>query len=602
MPLSRVIVVLGMHRSGTSVLTRGLHALGVHLGDDFLSTKPDNPTGYWENRIIVDLNDRVLNVLGLRWESVSLIQKPQLQNSDLRILREEATCYLETHFMPHPLWGFKDPRIVRLLPFWRSVFEELGVSDSYVVAIRNPLSVAASLLRRQNMSPETSHLLSLVYLVPYLDEISGKRFVVTDYDLLLSDPRGQLARVASVLGIQPGETSATETEYFAKHFLDVGLRHGFVGRRDFDAVPGVSPLVRQAYFLLYRLATDELPTEAMEFWQPWKRLRERVEALIPEKTDAHTEASVTDETLSSPERRVAKLRPQTEFRFADRTSFPGTGVSLFVVIGAQRTGTNLLREILNTNEAIAMLGEILSPSPALAHWSNFLRQQQPGHLPPSSPKEMEELLDQYFAFVLYRIRNHWIDGDKNKCHVIGVDIKYNQLRYLAPTGWDSTGAPFLLSYFLSRGAKLIHTTRRNVVECAISAIIAAERKIWHNYEGATVDSRYNIDILQCLSYAQNIVSYRDAFLELVKHSDVTECCYEDLRDEISGAAIDEELPRGAGPLVKIARALNVPFQFRYRGRLQKAIDIPYSQLLINREALLHALKESRFVALATTFE
>ncbi len=44
------------------------------------------------------------------------------------------------------------------------------------------------------------------------------------------------------------------------------------------------------------------------------------------------------------------------------TSLQGVGAHLFVVIGAQRTGTNILREILNTNEHIAMLGEVLSPS------------------------------------------------------------------------------------------------------------------------------------------------------------------------------------------------------------------------------------------------
>ena len=63
-----------MHRSGTSVLTRGLQALGVFLGDEFLSSRPDNPTGYWEDRIIVGLNERLLGLFGLNWESISLIQ------------------------------------------------------------------------------------------------------------------------------------------------------------------------------------------------------------------------------------------------------------------------------------------------------------------------------------------------------------------------------------------------------------------------------------------------------------------------------------------------------------------------------------------------
>ena len=62
-----------MHRSGTSALTRGLQMLGVYLGNDFLSPQPDNPTGYWEDRKICELNERLLAAFGLKWEDVALI-------------------------------------------------------------------------------------------------------------------------------------------------------------------------------------------------------------------------------------------------------------------------------------------------------------------------------------------------------------------------------------------------------------------------------------------------------------------------------------------------------------------------------------------------
>ena len=62
-----------MHRSGTSALARGLQMLGVYLGNDFLSPQPDNPTGYWEDKNICELNERLLAVFGLRWEDVALI-------------------------------------------------------------------------------------------------------------------------------------------------------------------------------------------------------------------------------------------------------------------------------------------------------------------------------------------------------------------------------------------------------------------------------------------------------------------------------------------------------------------------------------------------
>jgi hypothetical protein len=69
-PLStRAVLILGMHRSGTSAFARSMQALGVYLGTNFLDTKPDNPTGYWEDRNICALNERLLGVFGLEWQT-----------------------------------------------------------------------------------------------------------------------------------------------------------------------------------------------------------------------------------------------------------------------------------------------------------------------------------------------------------------------------------------------------------------------------------------------------------------------------------------------------------------------------------------------------
>lgn len=623
MPPSRAIIVLGMHRSGTSVLTRALQGLGVFLGDDFLTAQPDNPTGYWENNGILALNERLLGVLGLHWESISLIDNAQWQRPEVQALSAEAAAFLQEHFLPHPLWGFKDPRTIRLLPFWRTTFERLGVDDQYVVAIRTPLGVATSLRRRQGMTPTTSHLLSLVYLVPYLSEIAGKPFVVTDYDLFLADPRAQLERIGHRLKIPLSATNASEIEYLSREFVDPGLRHGYFSRHDFDTIPTISPLIREAYLRLCQLATDQVAPDAPEFWAAWKHLRDSVESLVA--AEAWAEKPATGHSLAAADNSASEMKPaampeevagasppherheagdaaKPEFRFRSRSSLLGEDVSLFVVIGAQRTGTNLLREILNTNPQIAMLGEILSPSAAPAHWDNFLRGQPPGTFPPATPAEAEALLDRYFQFVLYRIRNHWVSGDKSRCRAIGVDIKYNQLRHIAPVDWSTAEPPFLLPYLKSRGAALIHTTRRNVIHCAISAMIAEERNLWHNYEGVVIDRRYYVDAGTCLSYAKTIVHDRDAFLEAAGGCKIAEACYEDLTEEISRAVPGGEIPEGPGPLRDIAKTLWVPFSFRHEGRLQKAINVPYSRLLLNQEALSLALKESEFSAFAATLE
>ena len=277
------------------------------------------------------------------------------------------------------------------------------------------------------------------------------------------------------------------------------------------------------------------------------------------------------------------------------------GVHLFVVIGAQRTGTNILREILNTNAEIAMLGEVLTPSPAPAHWDNFSRTLPVGTAHPASLGQADALLDRYFKFVQYRIRNHWEGNRKNQSHAFGVDIKYNQLRDIAPSHWSSSSLPFIIGYLRSRGATIIHTTR-SVIHCAISTLIASQRNVWHNYVGAVIDRSYHLDIQECLTYARTIIKHREDLIEAASGCKVVNCSYECLIEDIARAGSHEEIPAAPGPLWDIAQALEASFTFRYDRRLQKAINIPYSRLLSNYNALVSQLKDSEFSKLASTLE
>ncbi len=131
--------------------------LGVYLGNDFLCAKPDKPTGYWEDRNIYEINERLLAVLGLKWEDISLIDDARWQEPEVEALLAEAIEYLRSQFLSYPLWGFKDPRTIRLLPFWQSALRRLEVDESYLVVLRNPRSVASSLLHRQGMNGVTAH-------------------------------------------------------------------------------------------------------------------------------------------------------------------------------------------------------------------------------------------------------------------------------------------------------------------------------------------------------------------------------------------------------------------------------------------------------------
>jgi hypothetical protein len=270
-----------MHRSGTSAVARGLAALGVYLGGNLIGAEPDNPTGFWEDRSVFGLSERVLATFGITWQDVALTPRLRYEEPALGTLRAEAVAYLNSAFAGAPVWGFKDPRTVRILPFWRGVLEELAVEPVYVVVVRSPLSVALSLFTRQGTNLATAHWLWLVHVVPYLADIAGKPFVVVDYDLFVREPLAQLARIARIVGPPaPDLVSSESAGRFAREFLDRDLRHTVFSRFDFDRQSDVIRLTGEAYLWLYELATDRCAPELSPFWPVWAGIRARLEKLV----------------------------------------------------------------------------------------------------------------------------------------------------------------------------------------------------------------------------------------------------------------------------------------------------------------------------------
>ena len=187
---ARGVVVLGMHRSGTSAAARVVNLLGVPLvSGDLLPADEANPRGYWESEALRRFDDELLQAVGGTWSRPPAAPDWGLANG----LRDQALSSFGSAFSGTREWVWKDPRASITLPFWRAAF---AFSPAVVLVHRDPREVAASLERRDGF---------------------------TAYDALLEDPEGWSRRVAdflrahgfSVEGARPGEAAA---------FVDAGLR------------------------------------------------------------------------------------------------------------------------------------------------------------------------------------------------------------------------------------------------------------------------------------------------------------------------------------------------------------------------------------------
>ncbi len=257
----RVVCILGMHRAGTSDVARALSAAGVGLGDNLRGPDAGNPKGYFENLEILGLNDRLLSEVGHHWSSVGIIDAKEISVSRHREIAEKAAEILTRYTSRFPVWGFKDPRTARLLPFWLEVFAQVGLPAAYVISLRNPLSVAKSLESTDRIAGAWSQIMWMQHYFAAFRYSEGKPRLVIDYDLLLSNPEAQMRRIASFMHIREDQRFENGLKEYCEVFPGPGLRH-----HNFDsAMPdeNVAPMpgLRQFYEWALDFAKDEVPVE-----------------------------------------------------------------------------------------------------------------------------------------------------------------------------------------------------------------------------------------------------------------------------------------------------------------------------------------------------
>src|SRR5437879_8253383 len=137
-----IYVVLGVARSGTSAIVRGLKALGIELSDKMSAGNEKwNAKGFWEDTdIVYKINGKAFSTLDFAPYGIRTLTPSEQTSHKLHSVKLAGIELLKQRFSATNNWGFKDPSTVKLLHFWQNIFSDLQIKENYIIALRNPLA------------------------------------------------------------------------------------------------------------------------------------------------------------------------------------------------------------------------------------------------------------------------------------------------------------------------------------------------------------------------------------------------------------------------------------------------------------------------------
>lgn len=257
-PRRIALIVAGMHRSGTSALTRVLSLGGAALPEQLMDASENNPKGYFESQRLYALHEELLEEAGTRWDDLSPFPRAWYESPNVGVWVDRLREAVQAEFGTASLLTVKDPRVCKLVPLWVRALRDLEIEPVFVIPVRNPIDVAASLRRAEGVEEAKATLLWLHYFLAAERDTRGYRRSFASYDALLEDWRRVMARVESDLAlVLPRASRRAEAEIDA--FLARELRHAATSAEDLYARHGISAWVKQAFAWGLRAAAGEAP-------------------------------------------------------------------------------------------------------------------------------------------------------------------------------------------------------------------------------------------------------------------------------------------------------------------------------------------------------
>mgnify|MGYP001407198541 CR=1 FL=1 len=256
------LLILGMHRSGTSVLTRILSLCGAQLPKNLLGANEENSSGYWEPEHIVAINDELLAECSSCWDDWREFSYNHLPEPRRDYYRKFIGDTLQEEYEGAPFIVLKDPRIGRFVQFYSDILSDLGYEVLFIHTSRHPVPVAASLQKRDQFPEAFGTLLWLRHILDAEFVTRGQPRVFVSYEDLIADAKAVADKIAAKF---PSALRCADVEAEVMlDFVNPSQQHHTTPVIEKGPKSGIEELALDVHTALRALESDESNSQALK--------------------------------------------------------------------------------------------------------------------------------------------------------------------------------------------------------------------------------------------------------------------------------------------------------------------------------------------------
>jgi len=317
--MKHVILILGMHRSGTSALTRVVSLMGAALPKSILGKNQSNLRGHWESEALIKSHEALLAQYGSDWKDWQRLKMPRKTSLKGQSVIEQFQTLLESEFSKaDDVWLVKEPRICRFASLYIDALKEASESLHSVIMVRNPLEVAASLEARDDMNKLDALHLWLTHMLEAEIATRGERRSMIAYDDFLMSPVKTAQKLSKDFDFSlPYNVNDVKSQI--ESYVSPSLKRQSLASEDVALDPIARGWVSQAYEAEYdqawqarddshksaiqdlidkhQLETEKWNEREAEFEKSWKERDAENSKLWVERDERHAQeiAALTDD-------------------------------------------------------------------------------------------------------------------------------------------------------------------------------------------------------------------------------------------------------------------------------------------------------------------